>query len=626
MGTRSVKTVMAAAAMGCVVLVAAGFALHRTAWLVVRAADEDGHAAREEDDSHNHDDTLHEDGHDEAAHEELDAHEDHDAEADDSHEVHEEPVPDADGHADHADEGEGLRLTPQQRERFGIAVRAAGPGSLRNEVRLPGEIVFNEDRVAHVVPRVPGIAVEVRKTLGDRVEAGETLAISDSAELASAKLDYIAAVTEVGCCAFDVPRAQAIHDNTLKMLELLESSPSVEQLRKSVEGEMGAYRSRLISAYAERVHARKEYEREQMLMAKKISSEGDFLAAESAFKKAEAEYWGMRDSAAFEVRQNLREAERTRQLAGLEAETAEQKLRMYGLSEAEVGELEAKLLPAGGAPEMSTGECTDPNCEDCALHEAKAAENEAEAGPAHASAASLHDNAEHGAHECTDPDCKDCASHQAEPVLDETPSARQTRTSLGLYEIKAPFDGLIVEKHITLGERLGEDSGVFMIVDTSSVWVNLTVYTKDLAAVHSGQDVVLQVDHSGAQARGKVTMVTPFVEESTRSATARVVLDNSDGRWMPGTFVTGYIGTSEDELAVVIPRDAVQSIEGRDVVFVEHEGHFEAAPVTLGRTDRANVEILAGLEPGTPYVSEGAFQLKATHITSSLGSHAGHGH
>jgi cobalt-zinc-cadmium efflux system membrane fusion protein len=95
---------------------------------------------------------------------------------------------------------------------------------------------------------------------------------------------------------------------------------------------------------------------------------------------------------------------------------------------------------------------------------------------------------------------------------------------------------------------------------------------------------------------------------------------------MPGTFVTGFSATDAENLPVVIPRDAVQSIEGKDVVFVEHEGEFEMTPVTLGRSDRERIEIAAGLDAGTRYVSEGAFQLKATVITSNLDSHAGHGH
>jgi cobalt-zinc-cadmium efflux system membrane fusion protein len=194
------------------------------------------------------------------------------------------------------------------------------------------------------------------------------------------------------------------------------------------------------------------------------------------------------------------------------------------------------------------------------------------------------------------------------------------------YELRSPLDGAVTERHISLGESLEADADVFTVVDPRSVWVNLTVYTKNLGAVRVGQDVVLRLDHNGAQTRGKIAMVTPFVDESTRSATARVILDNSDGQWIPGTFVTGFISVSEENLPVVVPRQAIQHIEGRDVIFVEHEGGFEMTPVTTGRSDRNSVEVVAGLESGTPFVAEGAFQLKATVVTSTLGSHAGHGH
>jgi cobalt-zinc-cadmium efflux system membrane fusion protein len=239
-----------------------------------------------------------------------------------------------------------------------------------------------------------------------------------------------------------------------------------------------------------------------------------------------------------------------------------------------------------------------------------------------ATALPAEDDAPKEGHGCTDPNCTDCqADEQTSPL-----AAPLNRTRLGWYEIKAPFDGFIVQKHIALGERVGEDADVFTIVDTGSVWVNFSVYTKDLPAVHPGQAVVLQADHSGFQARSEIAMVTPFVEQSTRSATARVVLDNGDRRWVPGTFVTGHIRRSQEELPLVVPRDAVQRIEDRDVLFVEHEGAFEMMPVTLGRTDRTSVEITGGLKPGERYVAEGAFQLKATVITSNLDAHAGHGH
>ena len=505
----------------------------------------------------------------------VDTHDDHDPSA------HADAAQDESNSAE-AYEGEGLRLTEEQRERFGIEIETAGAGSLHNEVRLQGEVVFNEDRLAHMVPRVAGIAREVHKSVGDPVRTGEVLAVIDSAELASAKLDYFAAATELGCCQFDLPRAQAIHDNALGMMVLLESSPSVEQLQEAAPGEMGDYRGRLISAYAEYVLTRKAYEREKTLLEMEISSEGDYLAAESAFKKAQAQYYGTRDSVSFEVRQNLLAATRDRQLAEFQAETAQQKLLMLGLSQSQVARLGA-VAPSPGNSGVEAGGCTDPNCTDCA--------EDAHAGTG-----------------------------------DGLPGLALKQADLGWYEIKAPFDGFIVQKHIALGERVGEDFEVFTIVDTLGVWVNLTVYTKDLSAIRKGQEVVLRADHSGARARGEISMVTPFVEESTRSATARVALDNSDGRWMPGTFVTGLISNSKVDVPVVVSRDAVQNIEDRDVVFVEHDGAFEMRAVTLGRTDRAGVEVLAGLEPGMRYVSEGAFQLKATVVTSNLSSHAGHGH
>jgi len=515
---------------------------------------------------------------DELAGETPDEHAGHD------HAAHaeESEAPEADGdegsHEGH-EEGGALRLTPEQRERFGIVIHAAGSGSLLSEVRLPGEIVFNEDRLVHLVPRSPGIAGEIRKTLGDRVEAGETLAVIVSTELAASEVDYFSAVTEVGCCQFELPRAQAIHDNVVAMLALLESSPTVDQLRVAAPGEMGGYGSRLISVYAEYVLTKKTYEREQALMAQKISSEGDFLAAENGFKKAQADYFGTRDSVAYEVRQQLLEITRDRQLSEFRAETAKQKLIMLGLTESEI----AALAPVPQSP----GSGGTPGA----------------------------------GHVCTDPNCKECAKDA--PAAGAPTSGR---VAFGVYEVKAPFGGVIVEKHITRGESLDTTSEIFTIADISSVWVHLTVYTKNLGEVQRGQSVALQLEHSSARTRAEVAMVTPFVDATTRTATARAVVDNSDGRWVPGTFVTGFISTSQTDLPVVLPRDAVQRIEGRDVVFTEDADGFEMLPVTLGSSDHERVEITAGLTPGTPYVAEGAYQLKATVITSNLGSHAGHGH
>lgn len=86
-----------------------------------------------------------------------------------------------------------VRLKPGQVEIAGIKPVAVAPGSIAVELIVPGEITANLDRAAQIVPRVPGVAREVRARLSDRVRAGETLALIDSRELAEATSNYLTA-------------------------------------------------------------------------------------------------------------------------------------------------------------------------------------------------------------------------------------------------------------------------------------------------------------------------------------------------------------------------------------------------------------------------------------------------
>jgi len=124
--------------------------------------------------------------HAEHAEEEGEDHSGHDHEEEKANEDHS-------GHARHDEKSEGLHLTAEQIKQYGIVIETAQPGTLKKQVVLPGEIVFNEDRVVHLSPRVSGIVSKVKKSQGDKVKAGEILAVIDSRELASAKAEYLAA-------------------------------------------------------------------------------------------------------------------------------------------------------------------------------------------------------------------------------------------------------------------------------------------------------------------------------------------------------------------------------------------------------------------------------------------------
>ena len=114
--------------------------------------------------------------------------------------------------------------------------------------------------------------------------------------------------------------------------------------------------------------------------------------------------------------------------------------------------------------------------------------------------------------------------------------AGQAHISYTRYEITAPFNGTVIEKHITIGESLKDDASCFTIADLSTVWVHLSVYQKDIPAIQKGQEVVISAGGNvSAGVRTVLEYIGPVMGEETRTATARVVLPNEGGQWRPGS-------------------------------------------------------------------------------------------
>ena len=197
-------------------------------------------------------------------------------------------------------------------------------------------------------------------------------------------------------------------------------------------------------------------------------------------------------------------------------------------------------------------------------------------------------------------------------------------TALTRYEIRAPFGGEVTERHVVRGEMLKDDSQAFVVSDLGSVWVNLTVYQKDLPSVRVGQTVRVSPGKGVSEKTGTISYVSPLIEEATRTATARVVLDNENGELRPGLFVTAVIISEELEVAVAVPRTALTEIEGKTVVFVQTEDGFAPREVKTGRSDEKLVEIGEGLSPGESYVAKGVFSLKSELGKEAFGG--GHSH
>ena len=161
-----------------------------------------------------------------------------------------------------------------------------------------------------------------------------------------------------------------------------------------------------------------------------------------------------------------------------------------------------------------------------------------------------------------------------------------------------------------------------MVADLSTVWLTLSIYQRDLDRIKPGQLVRVRVDGELTEAEGRISYVTPIVQETTRTASARVVLDNEAGKWRPGMFVVGLVEIARHEVAVAIPRTALFTLHDEIVVFIQDEHGFEARHVRTGAMDSISAEILEGIHAGDRFVSQGGFTLKAELEKSSFG----HGH
>ncbi|HDS1786664.1 efflux RND transporter periplasmic adaptor subunit [Pseudomonas putida] len=356
----------------------------------------------------------------------------HDDHGEDSHGHATAQAAEGPAEKEHGEEEGQLHLSIAQIESAGIQLAAAGPRELGTAISFPGEIRFDEDRTAHVVPRVPGVVEAVQAELGQAVKRGQVLAVIASQQISDLRSEQQAAQ---------------------RRLEL----------------------------------ARLTFQREQQLWQERISAEQDYLQARQALQEAE-----------------------------IALANARQKVAAVG--------------PAGAG---------------------------------------------------------------------------------NRYELRAPFDAVVVEKHLTVGEVVDETSNAFTLSDLSRVWATFAVAPRDLGKVVTGREVTVSAPDLGAQVLGKVNYVGSLLGEQNRAATVRATLANPNGAWRPGLFVNVAVSVDRFDAAVAVPESALQTWEAQTVVFARTEEGFEARPVKTGRRDAGQVEITSGLAAGTQVAAAGSFVLKS---------------
>lgn len=188
-------------------------------------------------------------------------------------------------------------------------------------------------------------------------------------------------------------------------------------------------------------------------------------------------------------------------------------------------------------------------------------------------------------------------------------------------ELKAPIDGVIIERKATTGELVNQATEIYTISDPAELWAIAEVKERDIAAVKVGQDAAFAaLAYPGEKFHGKVVLVGNQVESGSRTVEVRIAVDNADGRLKPGMFADVEIVTTILANVLLIPDGALQTEGADQIVFVALDGNtFERRVVKLGWEQTGRVQILSGVQAGENIVTDGSFILKSEMLKGQLG-------
>lgn len=185
---------------------------------------------------------------------------------------------------------------------------------------------------------------------------------------------------------------------------------------------------------------------------------------------------------------------------------------------------------------------------------------------------------------------------------------------LGVLRLRSPLQGRVVESKVKRGETVEPSDTLFVVADLSKVWVELSVFERDLPAVREGDEVDVRIPSArSVSLAGKIAHVSEVIDPENHSAHVRVEVENKERLLRPGLSVLGVIHASGPrDRRLTIPRTSVTRIDGKPTVFVQvGEGVVEPRQVELGPEDTDSISVLKGVKAGDQVVAGGILALKA---------------
>lgn len=204
--------------------------------------------------------------------------------------------------------------------------------------------------------------------------------------------------------------------------------------------------------------------------------------------------------------------------------------------------------------------------------------------------------------------------------------ARLLTAEGAVVDIKAPAQGVIAAQFIDENAELEADTVVVMLADLSVLALHADIYERDMAVVKSGQRALVRTAvHPGEVFEGSLDFISPRIDETSATLKVRVNVVNDRFLLKPGMFMQGEVLLDDNAGYLAVSADALQSIEGIEVVFrQEDEASFTPVRVESRPAAGGQMLIKGDVKPGDRIVTQGSFILKSKILEDEIAG--GHCH
>ena len=485
-----------------------------------------------------------------------------------------------------------------------VEVMKAPRGEIRSELQLSGTIEASS-RVT-VFPEVPGKIIQMNVDEGARVTKGQTLAVVEHAELAL-QVRQAEAAHRAAQTAFN--QAQQLAEVRVKSqidqagaqltsaIVALQQVEDLSQTRTTSQVEQAQAGLQSLKANLEKI--------------KRGARDEDLRQAEAAVAGAKASLTNARNNhnrmkKLFEngaiSKQSFESAKTQLDIARSQYEVADEQraLIQNGARAEDVQAMEAQVAQAEAALKLAYAQADTKTWE----KDRELAQSQVEAAGAMLRAAEA---------------LIDAKSWEAEIIAAET-TMEQAKVALDLAQerlgdatITAPIAGILSMRYLDLGGLASPTAPIFEIVDMDTVKATVSVIEADLSKLDpENQEPWIEVDALAQPVTGKISLISPVLNQASRSAKVEIAIDNAALHLKPGMFAKVKIPVDIREDAILLPRSAIieDSIKNAQTVFVVVGGRSNRRQIELGLAEGSRVEITSGLSEGEQVVIAGQHTLK----------------